>query len=469
MPGRRRTDTSRKIPVRPPQRCHQAVRATSTVGLASGPPGGRRAASTLDRATPLVCHTAQRLRQSSRRDYPESDAGQTWRGSPGAGADPRRPGKASVHTCGGGQGGRGARKTSRPSDTLTSEEAVPTRPAPNHPPPSRVLRSASCLANTQPINHRSSPDGPEIRSLNAMKSRPSDAFLFPYGRIAAAYLISPPRPGSNFPEDVGVVIPREKRERSVMRVTRAFLVGASVLTVSLGTTTASQALGWERPWAAHTQSSTRSPAHDEHGKGDDKSHKEVKLNKYNLHHSCKGRDFGFCTQNLTFAPKILGDIGVTTGLIGLAAPAAAAPAAAAPAAAAPAAAAPAAAANPGEPEWCSPGYWRNHPESWVGYNPALTAAGGGNHLQFRLRLGPAPFSARRPPRRADQPHAHVCPAIRPVLPKPRFPPEPDRRSAECGSPRHQLHRRTRQQLPPRLSEKRSPQRRAAAAESPGSA
>lgn len=186
-----------------------------------------------------------------------------------------------------------------------------------------------------------------------------------------------------------------------MRVTRAFLVGASVLTVSLGTTTASQALGWERPWAAHTQSSTRSPAHDEHGKGDDKSHKEVKLNKYNLHHSCKGRDFGFCTQNLTFAPKILGDIGVTTGLIGLAAPAAAAPAAAAPAAAAPAAAAPAAAANPGEPEWCSPGYWRNHPESWVGYNPALTAAGGEpptvpSSARPRPVLSSASAKARRP-------------------------------------------------------------------------
>ena len=71
--------TSRKIPVRPPQRCHMTVRATSTVGLASRPPGGRRAASTLDRATPLVCHTGQGPGQSSRRQYPGSDAGQTQR------------------------------------------------------------------------------------------------------------------------------------------------------------------------------------------------------------------------------------------------------------------------------------------------------------------------------------------------------------------------------------------------------
>ena len=69
--------TSRKIPVRPPQRCHMAVRATSTVGLASRPPGGRRAASTLDRATPLVCHTGRGPGQSSRRPYPVSDADQT--------------------------------------------------------------------------------------------------------------------------------------------------------------------------------------------------------------------------------------------------------------------------------------------------------------------------------------------------------------------------------------------------------
>lgn len=97
-PGRCRAHTSRKIPVRPPQCCPRAVRATSTVGLASGPPGGRRAASTLDRATRTVCHTAGGLRQSSRRDYPWSDVGQTGAApgarrvvsGGGAGGDPRR-------------------------------------------------------------------------------------------------------------------------------------------------------------------------------------------------------------------------------------------------------------------------------------------------------------------------------------------------------------------------------------------
>lgn len=50
---------------------------TSTVGLASGPPGGRRAASTLDRATPTVCHSGRGPGQSSGREYPGSDVGQT--------------------------------------------------------------------------------------------------------------------------------------------------------------------------------------------------------------------------------------------------------------------------------------------------------------------------------------------------------------------------------------------------------
>lgn len=77
VPGRRCTDTSRKIPVRPSQRCLRAVGTTSTVGLASGPPGGRRAASTLDRATRTVCHMGRGPGQSSRRQYPEGDERQT--------------------------------------------------------------------------------------------------------------------------------------------------------------------------------------------------------------------------------------------------------------------------------------------------------------------------------------------------------------------------------------------------------
>jgi hypothetical protein len=161
-----------------------------------------------------------------------------------------------------------------------------------------------------------------------------------------------------------------------MRATRALLVAASVLTVACGTTTASQALGWERPWTAHTQSSTLSAdvqGHDkEHGKAHGKGKGKGKGDK--LVHSCKGGSFGYCTQNAIFAPKILGDIGLTTGLIGLidstngtngtdgtngmtmtdgttdtTTP-------------------------PPPSHWCSPGYWRQpqHLDSWAatGYSPS---------------------------------------------------------------------------------------------------
>lgn len=47
-------------------------RPTSTVGLASGPPGGRRAALTLNRATWSVCHTAHEPGQSGEDLTPRS-------------------------------------------------------------------------------------------------------------------------------------------------------------------------------------------------------------------------------------------------------------------------------------------------------------------------------------------------------------------------------------------------------------
>ncbi|MFF8377938.1 hypothetical protein ACF07V_17640 [Streptomyces sp. NPDC015661] len=100
-----------------------------------------------------------------------------------------------------------------------------------------------------------------------------------------------------------------------MRATRALLVGASVLALGMGTPTVSQALGWEHPWTAHNQSSTLSPAHSDGDK--DKEHHKGKGGTYDLDHSCKGGTFGYCTQNAVFAPTIIGDLGLTTGLIGL--------------------------------------------------------------------------------------------------------------------------------------------------------
>ena len=74
VPGRRPTDTSRKIPVRPRAAWQWA---TSTVGLASGPPGGRRAALTLNRATWPVCHSGTSLANRAEEITPRE-----WRVKP---------------------------------------------------------------------------------------------------------------------------------------------------------------------------------------------------------------------------------------------------------------------------------------------------------------------------------------------------------------------------------------------------
>ncbi len=160
VPGRRRTDTSRKIPVRPPQRCHLAVRATSTVGLASGPPGGRRAASTLDRATPTVCHMGQAPGQSSRRQYPGSDAGQTDGVVGGAGMGAAERACVGQHTY-----RRPVRTAGTPSDAppygrqlrpvpARSASARTTCPAPASPPPPPAAPRTGAPASSAPGTRR---------------------------------------------------------------------------------------------------------------------------------------------------------------------------------------------------------------------------------------------------------------------------------------------------------------------------
>ncbi|WP_313879471.1 ADP-ribosylglycohydrolase family protein [Streptomyces sp. FIT100] len=71
------------------------------MGLASGPPGGRRAASALNRATRIVCHTGRWGRQSGRRDYPGGVACQTaargTSGDRGPGSGVRLGGRGGGH------------------------------------------------------------------------------------------------------------------------------------------------------------------------------------------------------------------------------------------------------------------------------------------------------------------------------------------------------------------------------------
>lgn len=76
-------DASRKIPVFPALR-----RDDEYLGLASGPPGGRRAASALNRATWTVCHTGYTAGQPKRERLPDRRTGRRPREGELAGKSP---------------------------------------------------------------------------------------------------------------------------------------------------------------------------------------------------------------------------------------------------------------------------------------------------------------------------------------------------------------------------------------------
>ncbi|MEU6540795.1 hypothetical protein [Streptomyces sp. NPDC047000] len=188
-----------------------------------------------------------------------------------------------------------------------------------------------------------------------------------------------------------------------MRAIRALLVGASVLTVTVGTTAASQAMGWETPWSAQiSRSSTLPPAYDGgDGKTKQENHKKEGHNKYEKHdkydkkkvdsyqliHSCNGK-FGYCTNDAVFAPTILGSIGLTTGLIGLTSgttgqtattattgtTATTATTTTTSTTATTATTATTTTTTPPPNEWCSPGYWFNQGlDNWPApYDPATS-------------------------------------------------------------------------------------------------
>lgn len=79
-------DASRKIPVFPALR-----RDDEYLGLASGPPGGRRAASALNRATWTVCHTGYTTGQPKRERLPDRRTGRRPREGELAGKSPDFP------------------------------------------------------------------------------------------------------------------------------------------------------------------------------------------------------------------------------------------------------------------------------------------------------------------------------------------------------------------------------------------
>lgn len=172
-----------------------------------------------------------------------------------------------------------------------------------------------------------------------------------------------------------------------MRAMRALLVGASVLAVSVGTTAASQAMGWESPWAAQAaRSSTLSPAHGgEDGKEQPKDYKgyyrhgKGKGDKYQIIHGCKGK-FDYCTNNVAIGPKLIGDIGLTTGLIGLTngtsgqTTATTTTTSTTATTSTTSTTATTSTTTPPPNQWCSPGYWFNQGlDNWPApYNPATS-------------------------------------------------------------------------------------------------
>lgn len=172
-------DASRKIPVLPPLR-----RDDEYLGLASGPPGGRRAASALNRATWTVCHTGHDRRQSSRRAYRTTM--------------PHEPPLPSEHPLNHVESGR-ARHRQRatkadPPDTRTAPRTPRTPlPAPHSPTSPATTRHPSPQAPRRPPQPAAAPrrspapsPAPPAAARPALRPLQQEAPVRPksYGRFA---------------------------------------------------------------------------------------------------------------------------------------------------------------------------------------------------------------------------------------------------------------------------------------------
>ncbi|MFJ8712387.1 hypothetical protein ACIRD9_04135 [Streptomyces violaceus] len=155
-----------------------------------------------------------------------------------------------------------------------------------------------------------------------------------------------------------------------MRSIKALAVAVSVGALSMGITTISQAIDLHHPGVQQVSPHLPAKGGEKgdgkgHRKGDGKGHrkgghkggKKVHVENHDLHYSCVGKSFGYCTKHIEFKQTLIGD--VTTGLIGLIGTTSTPPNTTNPST-----------ANgttnpPGEAQWCSPGFWRNHhPEEW---------------------------------------------------------------------------------------------------------
>ncbi|MFJ9698136.1 hypothetical protein [Streptomyces fradiae] len=153
-----------------------------------------------------------------------------------------------------------------------------------------------------------------------------------------------------------------------MRSIRALMVAVSVGALTLGTATMSQAIDWEHPGLTRAAAKKPAPAPpaqrsaEKDGKGGKggkggKTTYKIDNSKHDVNHNCKGKTFGYCTQNAVFAPTVLGGVNLTNGLIGLIGTNGTNGTTVPPTTNG--------TTTPGEPEWCSPGFWRNnYPEAW---------------------------------------------------------------------------------------------------------
>ncbi|MEU7566234.1 hypothetical protein AB0A99_09495 [Streptomyces fradiae] len=147
-----------------------------------------------------------------------------------------------------------------------------------------------------------------------------------------------------------------------MRSIRALMVAVSVGALTLGTATMSQAIDWEHPGLTRAAAKKPAPAPpaqrsaEKDGKHGKTTYK-IDNSKHDVNHNCKGKTFGYCTQNAVFAPTVLGGVNLTNGLIGLIGTNGTNGTTVPPTTNG--------TTTPGEAQWCSPGFWwNNYPEAW---------------------------------------------------------------------------------------------------------
>ncbi|WP_328875354.1 hypothetical protein OHT76_37720 [Streptomyces sp. NBC_00287] len=233
-----------------------------------------------------------------------------------------------------------------------------------------------------------------------------------------------------------------------MRSIRALVVAISVGALTLGATTVSQAFDLTHPGVKQTSSQLPAGGGEEKG---DKGGKKLHVKVHDLDHSCVGKSFGYCTQKLVYSPKLLGDINLTNGLIGLIGTTTTPPTTngtttppttngtTTPPTTNGTTTPPTTngTTTPPANQWCSPGFWAQQPGAWMDpergntqYNPALTVPPGSAYLASFP--GEAPLELTNPGENAGAP---LNPSLRYMLLNAEYyegPPSPGERREQIA-------------------------------------